>query len=124
MNVCKLLALSICAGLLLCACAPASPPSSGPPASSRVAVIGCENLPPGWRDRLRVVQRLLNEQGYDPGRADGYMGRKTMEALKRFQANNGLPRTGKIDEATLTAMGFCDESMDGKPAPAPMSPHL
>lgn len=46
------------------------------------------------------VQKKLEELGYDPGLADGIWGKKTTEALKRFQRDNGLPVTGQLDART------------------------
>lgn len=45
-------------------------------------------------------QKTLKELGYDPGLLDGVWGKKTTAALKRFQQDNGLPVTGKLDVAT------------------------
>src|SRR5690606_27481884 len=43
---------------------------------------------------IMTVQETLNEQGYEVGQADGVMGERTMEAVARFQADNGLEPTG------------------------------
>jgi len=51
------------------------------------------------------VQRILIQQGYNPGPADGIMGKKTTLALEKFQNDRTLPVTGIIDEATLIALG-------------------
>lgn len=48
----------------------------------------------------REVQRLLTEQGYDPGPIDGFMGRRTEGALKAYQKANGLSVTGRPDAET------------------------
>lgn len=46
------------------------------------------------------VQKKLKELGYDPGAPDGIWGKKTTNALKRFQEDSGLPVTGRLDEKT------------------------
>jgi ankyrin repeat protein len=51
-------------------------------------------------DDVYQVQKRLSELGYDPGPIDGVWGKKTTLALKRFQRDNGLPVTGKLDERT------------------------
>lgn len=60
---------------------------------------------------VEEIQRRLAERGFDPGRVDGTMGRRTRGALRRFQRSAGLPDTGRIDDATRKAMGL-------KPLPA------
>ena len=47
------------------------------------------------------MQLELIALDYDPGPADGKMGEKTVEALKRYQDENTLEATGELDEATL-----------------------
>ena len=49
---------------------------------------------------VRQAQIQLRELGYDPGPADGIMGRQTIAALKQFQRDRDLPVTGKLDAAT------------------------
>lgn len=50
------------------------------------------------------VQRLLIERGYEPGPADGLMGRRTISAIKQFQTDIGISTTGVIDEETVTRL--------------------
>lgn len=47
------------------------------------------------------IQRLLLALGYQPGTADGVMGKRTVDALKKFQQDNNLPKTGQADYATI-----------------------
>jgi len=47
-----------------------------------------------------AVQKKLLMLGYAPGQADGMMGRKTEEAIRHFQHDNGLPPTGRVDRRT------------------------
>ena len=45
------------------------------------------------------------ELGYEPGPADGIMGKMTKKAIKKFQKDNDLPPTGKIDNDTKIKLG-------------------
>ena len=55
-------------------------------------------------DRLETasVQLSLKDLGYDLGygQVDGIMGKKTMNALKKYQKKNGLDQTGLLDGYT------------------------
>jgi localization factor PodJL len=53
---------------------------------------------------VALVQRLLAEQGYDPGPADGLLGRQTIEAITEFQQSAGMPATGQIDNGLVAAL--------------------
>ncbi len=70
--------------------------------------------PPGlWHDTdwipeehwAAAVQLLLNERGYDAGPADGQPGPRTLDAIRAFQADIGLPPSGEIDYFLMTALG-------------------
>jgi len=67
---------------------------------------------------VRSVQRALIQKGYNPGPADGIMGKKTTFSLEKFQNDRTLPVTGVIDDATLVALGIQKLSA---PAPAKVS---
>jgi hypothetical protein len=54
--------------------------------------------------RLRNAQMRLMFRGFDPGPIDGELGNLTRGALRRFQAQSGLPVTGEPDEATLSRL--------------------
>lgn len=54
---------------------------------------------------VQKAQQVLSERGYRPGPVAGLFGRKTSEALKKFQKDNNLPITGHIDESTAKALG-------------------
>jgi len=59
-------------------------------------------MPP---DDVRALQRKLRALGYaSVGNPDGRFGVKTVGALSQFQAHEGLPVTGKYDDATREAM--------------------
>jgi uncharacterized membrane protein len=54
---------------------------------------------------LRKAQAALNEKGYSVGTVDGRWGPATQDAVRRFQAKNGLAETGTLDSSTLSALG-------------------
>jgi hypothetical protein len=57
------------------------------------------------QDDIYKIQKRLAELGYEPGPADGIMGRMTKKAIKKFQKDNDLPPTGKIDNDTKNKLG-------------------
>jgi hypothetical protein len=52
-------------------------------------------------DLVRTVQEMLKRDGLDVGPIDGILGPRTAAALREFQQQRGLPRSGEPDEATL-----------------------
>lgn len=50
------------------------------------------------------VQVILDHLGFSPGVLDGKRGMSFTAALKGFQESRGLPKTGKVDAATLAAL--------------------
>ena len=46
-------------------------------------------------EQLRRAQQMLIDLGYLTGSADGMLGPHTAEALRAFQARNGLERTAR-----------------------------
>lgn len=49
------------------------------------------------------IQQLLSDLGYYAGPIDGVLSQATVDAIKAFQADLGVPQTGVIDAATLVA---------------------
>ncbi|WP_147361544.1 L,D-transpeptidase family protein [Dichotomicrobium thermohalophilum] len=66
------------------------------------------------RERIRDVQMLLRELGYDPGPIDGFMGRLTGAAIQEYQEDKGLKATGAFSEELRDKL-FLDAR--GEPAP-------
>lgn len=64
------------------------------------------HLDPMWKLEINIrdLQEALAREGYDPGPVDGRMGKKTREALTRFQRDHKLAPTGKLDESTMIAL--------------------
>ena len=56
------------------------------------------------RLRLATAQMLLDELGYDPGEADGLMGKKTRNAILRFQRKNDVRVDGKVSARLITTL--------------------
>ena len=66
-------------------------------------IYGYNQMEPG---RVLVnVQRELRRMGYYRGAIDGLIGPMTRSALTRFQRDNGLRATSRIDGPTLAALG-------------------
>lgn len=60
-------------------------------------------------DIVVEIQTLLTEHGYPVGTIDGDFGKKTENAIKEYQTDNGLEVTGTIDEATYEKLnGWTD----------------
>jgi len=52
----------------------------------------------------RAVQAALAWRGFYSGRIDGVMGPETRSAIRSFQAHQGLPVTGQIDNRLIDAL--------------------
>ncbi len=61
---------------------------------------------PSRLDPIRQAQQRLQAAGFDPGPIDGRLGARTKAALRQYQGANGLPVTGKPDDATQAALGL------------------
>ena len=57
-------------------------------------------------DVTKRAQQALIAAGYDPGPADGAAGTQTVAAIRKFQADKNIPVSGKLDDATLSALGI------------------
>lgn len=62
-------------------------------------------------ESVRSLQRLLADQGYDPGSADGIFGAHTEAALEKFQAANGLDVDGIAGSQTWAALTGSGEAV-------------
>ena len=51
--------------------------------------------------KIRDAQTLLSSLGYEVGTPDGIAGSKTRDAVKSFEAVNGLPETGEVSDALI-----------------------
>ena len=57
-------------------------------------------------DLIRQVQTALNAAGYDCGTPDGIIGPVTQNAVRAYQAANGLESDGKINMELMNALGM------------------
>jgi peptidoglycan hydrolase-like protein with peptidoglycan-binding domain len=53
---------------------------------------------------VAALQRALAQRGYYKGRIDDKMGPETRRAIREFQRNQGLPMSGRVDNATIDAL--------------------
>jgi peptidoglycan hydrolase-like protein with peptidoglycan-binding domain len=74
-----------------------APEQPSAPSPSDVTAVG---------DTVRVVQQALVARGYDPGPVNGRAGRQTEEAIRKFQQDRGLKKTGTIDYAVLETLNI------------------
>lgn len=56
-------------------------------------------------DSVRSIQQRLQQFGYFQGNITGFYGSVTESAVRRFQEDNNLPITGRVDADTLSTMG-------------------
>lgn len=64
-------------------------------------------LPPvklNARATIRWAQVSLQQLGYDPGNADGALGRRTVAAIRKYETDNHLPVTGKMSLALVDSL--------------------
>ena len=91
---------------------PASPSSSDSSVSDPVV----PDRTPAVRGNPLVfrIQSALAELGYAPGERDGQPGSRTRDALRKFEAEHGLRRRGRLDERSLRRLHEALEA--GRPA--------
>jgi peptidoglycan hydrolase-like protein with peptidoglycan-binding domain len=79
--------------------------------------------------QIMQAQQALNQKGFGAGKADGILGPRTRRALSSFQQNQGLQRSGRLDDKTLAALGVSHGQQQRQPStvgqggnvPPPMS---
>jgi peptidoglycan hydrolase-like protein with peptidoglycan-binding domain len=69
-------------------------------------------------DRINEIQSALAKKGAFAGEPTGKWDDSTVEAMKKFQSDNHLNPTGKLDAPTLQKLGFGSETA-GVAAPTP-----
>jgi len=57
-------------------------------------------------EEITKLQQALKDRGQDPGTVNGVMTPQTQQALKNFQAQQGLNATGTLDSQSRTALGL------------------
>jgi hypothetical protein len=68
-------------------------------------------------ERVTEIQHALIKAGYMEGAATGQYDEITVQAMKQFQAANGLPETGTPSAASLKKLGVSKRSNDGYAVP-------
>lgn len=58
---------------------------------------------------VRIVQKALNENGYDCGTPDGMAGSKTAEAINNFEKDHGINVNGVITDELLEELGVAEQ---------------
>lgn len=88
---------------------PSFTPSTPPSALSHAGSSHSGGMPSQGTTYLVMIMRVqskLHELGYYTGTIDGVLGPATREALKNFQMVKRFPATGRMDDATLAALGI------------------
>jgi len=57
-------------------------------------------------EEITKLQQALKDRGQDPGTINGVMTPQTQQALRAFQAQQGLNATGTLDAQSRTALGL------------------
>ena len=75
-------------------------------------------------DRYKEIQQALATKGYLQGQPSGAWGPESVEALKRFQADQNLTADGKLNALSLIAMGLGPKRLTAQshPQPPPEAP--
>jgi peptidoglycan hydrolase-like protein with peptidoglycan-binding domain len=71
------------------------------------------------QDRIREIQAALAAAGHSDAAPTGKWDAATVEAMKKFQAANGLHPTGKIDALSLQKLGLGSEVAGAAPPRTP-----
>ena len=91
--------------------------SSSKKASARTTWRSAQRTP--TPQRYKEIQQALAEKGYLQSSApNGVWDATSVEALKRFQSDQNLEASGKIDSLSLIALGL-GPKRDTQPAPHP-----
>jgi peptidoglycan hydrolase-like protein with peptidoglycan-binding domain len=103
--------LIVGAGLAVSQNASQTAAAKKPVAKSKQTV---KKRPVSWRasqvqptpERYSQIQQALIDKGYLQGTATGVWGPESMAALKRFQEEQKLEATGKLDSLSLIRLGL------------------
>jgi peptidoglycan hydrolase-like protein with peptidoglycan-binding domain len=72
-------------------------------------------------DRYKEIQQALVDKGYLKGEPSGVWDPASVDAMQRFQSDQKLTPTGKINAASLIGLGLGAKSA-GAPEAAPLPP--
>jgi hypothetical protein len=72
-------------------------------------------------DRYKQIQQALAEKGYLKKEANGVWDQESVDALRRFQEDQSLQATGKLESVSLIALGLGPrrETVPTPPQPTP-----
>jgi len=73
------------------------------------------------KERYQQIQQALVAKGYYTAEPNGVWGADSMDALKRFQADQNLPPDGKLTSLSLIALGLGPKRLSAQSPPPP--PH-
>ena len=93
---------------------PEPTPVPTPTPTPKPLILGLNN----YGDDVQRLQTRLQELGYLKGKADGYFGPKTEDAVKRFQEMNGLKADGYAGPVTLEKL-YDDPNVIPATTPSP-----
>jgi peptidoglycan hydrolase-like protein with peptidoglycan-binding domain len=71
--------------------------------------------------RITEIQTALERRGYYQGNPNGKWDSNTVTAMQKFQSENGLESSGKINALSLQKLGL-GSSIAGVSAPKPVQP--
>lgn len=63
-----------------------------------------------FNPKVKEIQEILREIGYNPGLIDGKLGNKTREGIKVFQQDYGLKVSGYIDKNTWEELNLIHQA--------------
>ena len=69
-------------------------------------------------ERYQEIQKALAERGYFKGEVNGQWGEDSVDALRRFQADQKIPSDGKIDSLSLIGLGLGPKHTEGAAGPS------
>jgi peptidoglycan hydrolase-like protein with peptidoglycan-binding domain len=72
-------------------------------------------------ERISEIQSALAHNGYYQGNPNGKWDSNTISAMQKFQSDNGLSNSGKIDAPSLQKLGL-GSGTAGVDAPKPITP--
>jgi hypothetical protein len=83
-------------------------------AGQKTAAHSAQAAPSKWRpgqmaptaDRYKEIQSALAQKGYLHGEASGVWNQDSADALRRFQQDQNLQASGKLDSLSIIALGL------------------
>jgi peptidoglycan hydrolase-like protein with peptidoglycan-binding domain len=73
-------------------------------------------------ERYQQIQQALADRGYFKGEANGTWGDDSVDALRKFQADQKLPDDGRISALSLTALGLGPRHDGSTASTVPLQP--